>query len=544
MLHMSRLLVILIAPFAALWLLDQVAPEYVHLSPVLQSARIITLSSLAFFSMSSVSEKLPSNNLASEQFSAWLRAFNTHDRDTLLAYHAKHFPYDVASKDVKNIDREMALSGMTGGFEIADVLDSRSDVKDDLPHALIVILHSKKNPHYAKASMAVDPEDGNHPVTKFDIHPTNTPLKFVPDDKKEEYERALAPLTQEKRRLVIKEIVEVLRKEYINPDNGEKIISVFEANEKKGEYDRFTDSEEFAIQLSDDAGALDKHIRIIFHEPPPARKDRDDGKEGDVDEKKKCPPELYDHLKEMNFGFNSRTIESIGTKKLGILDIRGFVPLGPKEAPNCTEIVETIGTFMSEIADTDALIIDLRANHGGAPDTVAFILSYFLGGDSEDDDGTVHLLDFVDRNGTVKRSMYTLPCFKLPQNSARFGSSKPLFVLTSEETVSGGEDMAYNLQAFKRARATISRDKTTAGAAHLPAGGPRFIAEEEFGEKWWVVIAPDQQPRHAATGTNWEGVGVVSDVVVGKEEDVLDVARKMARKELGLDQNSEGDYEL
>lgn len=545
----SRLLVILITILAGLWLMDQltgfeVLPQTGAILQQLKATQIVSFSSLAIFSMSSVSEKLPNDNLASSQFSAWLTAFNTRDRDTILAYHEKHFLYDVASSDIRNIDREMTLSCFTGGFEIADVVDSNNDDKDNqTPHVLTVILRSKQNPHYAHASMTVDPENSSHPVTEFEIHRTHTPLKFVPDDKREEYERALAPLTPKRRRLVIAGISEVVHEQYINPAIGEEMISGLDAKVKGGEYDELTNSEEFAKRLNADARALsgDKHIMIAFVEPPPNLKNRgdDDNEDGGGDKEKECPPKLCDCLKEMNFSFDNPIIESIQTKKLGILGIKGFV------SSDFTTIREAIGAIMSQIADADALIIDLRANHGGSPDTVAFIESYLLG---DDGGGAVHLLDFVDRNGTIHKSLFTLPPSELtyPPNSTqhlRFGPSKPLFVLTSKDTISGGEHMAYDLQSFKRARAIISTDKATAGAAHLP-NKPRFVAEEEFGKGWWFVGIPDLEPWNAVTGGNWEGVGVVSDVIVGEEEDVVNVARRMARKALGLEESFDDNVEL
>ena len=38
---------------------------------------------------------------------------------------------------------------------------------------------------------------------------------------------------------------------------------------------------------------------------------------------------------------------------------------------------------------------------------------------------------------------------------------KPHFILPNKAATSDGEDMAYNLQAFKRARTIISLDKVT-----------------------------------------------------------------------------------
>jgi hypothetical protein len=76
--------------------------------------------------------------------------------------------------------------------------------------------------------------------------------------------------------------------------------------------------------------------------------------------------------------------------------------------------------------------------------------------------------------------------------------------------------MAYDLQTFKRSKAVIGEgNDATAGAAN-PITKMRHICEEVFGEGWWVVAVPSVRPVHAVTGTNWEGVGVLSDVVAGR----------------------------
>jgi hypothetical protein len=477
--------------------------------------------------MSTTLEKLPSENLASAQFSAWLTAFNTQDCDTLLAYHEMHFPYAVASRDVQSIDHEIGLSMNVGGFDVADVVESDIGQKD----VLTVILRERTNRRYAKARMRVGPDSEGHPVVEFDINPIRTPLKFVPDDEKEQYERALAPLTPERRRAVVLGIIDVIQERYINPAIGEKMINGLEKKLEEGEYDKFTDSEEFAKSLRDDTRALsgDKHIRIHFMEPPPKFRysDEDDDKDGNKDEEtKKVLPNLRDFFKERNFDFDPIRIESVGTNKIAILGIKGFVP------SEFAVVREGIGEIMSRIADADALIIDLRFNHGGHPNTVALIESYLLGDDNSDG---IHLLDFVDRNGNADRSFSTLPSSKLwyppDTQNHRFGPSKPLFVLTSKETVAGGEHMAYDLQTLKRARAIISADKATAGVAGI-SGPPRFVAEEEFGKMWWNIGIPGLTPRSAITHGNWVDVGVISDVVVGRNEDPLDVAKAMAKEAL------------
>jgi hypothetical protein len=155
------------------------------------------------------------------------------------------------------------------------------------------------------------------------------------------------------------------------------------------------------------------------------------------------------------------------------------------------------------------------------------MLSYLM------DNGPIHILDFVDRDGKIEESLSTLSVAELPVGKHTFGGKKLIWVLTTKETISGGEEMAYDLQAFKRSRAVIGEGETTAGAAN-PTTNPRFICEEIFGKGWWVVAVPRVRPVHAVTGTNWEGVGVRSDVVAGRGEwkgveDALEVGRRMAK---------------
>jgi hypothetical protein len=471
---------------------------------------------------------LPSDNPASTQFSAWLVAFNSHDHDTLLAYHDAYFPLDVAISDVGTIDREIGFSNHTGGFDIIDVLDSSPG---NTAASINVLLREKNRPQYARAVMEVDTNKESHPVTKFDINPTHTPIKFVPHDRKDEFERALAPLTPTRRRAVVKEISDVVREQYIFPEVGEKMITDLEAKvQENGDYDCYEESEAFAQRLTDDMHAIsgDGHVHIMFSEPPPHRNDV--GDHSDDDEQGRGRPEnLFDELRHDNFGFGVPSTESIQDKRLGYLPINAFVPSTPDITFDSAAIRKEIGGIISSIADTDALIIDLRNNGGGQPDTVAFVVSYFVDGDAP-----IHLNDMVDRQGAVKYSYSTLPASSLPEGTARFGGSKPLFVLTSKGTVSGGEEMAYDLQALKRAHAIIGDGaETTAGAAH-PVMNAKSICTDEFGKNWWVAAVPDMRPVNAVTGANWEGVGVKSDVVVEKGDDAKALARRMAMEALGL----------
>ena len=451
----------------------------------------------------------------------WLAAFNTGDRKTLLEYRSSsNFSYSVTSRDIGNIDRELGLAKASGGFHIAEV-ESSSE-----PSTSVAILKEKNREQYARSSMGVDISKPNYPVTEFDIRPIITPIKFIPTDdpRRARYEKALKPLTTSMRKAVIDSVSDTLREQYIEPDLADHLISALQSHFGNGDYDNFIESKQFAERLTTDlhVAGHDKHMRILFVEPRGGRPNEDD----DPHE----PPKRLDDLRRVNFGFGSISLDkdTLPGKTIATLPITGFVPSEERFASDWKEIRREIGKILNTMADADALLVDLRNNGGSSPHTVAFVLSYLL------DKGPIHVLDFVDRKGKVEESFSTLPVDELPAGTRVFGGTKPLFVLTTNETISGGEEMAYDLQAFKRSGAVIGEgNRATAGAAN-PITHPRFICEEIFGKGWWHVAVPSVKPVHAVTGKNWERVGVVSDVVAGNGKwegvsDALEVGRRLAK---------------
>jgi Peptidase family S41 len=232
-------------------------------------------------------------------------------------------------------------------------------------------------------------------------------------------------------------------------------------------------------------------------------------------------------LEEMNYALGPIILDtdSFPGKTIATLSISSFLPSTEEHIDIWKDIRAGISERVSKVADADALLVDLRENHGGDPNTVAFIMSYML------DEGPRHLLDFVDRSGKAEDSFYSLPYDELPAGARVFGAVKPLFVLTSKETISGGEDMAYSLKAFNRAIAIVGeKSEATAGSAN-PNTKPHFLCGEEFGEKWWIASIPNLKPVHAITGSNWGSVGVKSDIVSGKGEWVgVDDAKEVATR--------------
>jgi C-terminal processing protease CtpA/Prc len=174
---------------------------------------------------------------------------------------------------------------------------------------------------------------------------------------------------------------------------------------------------------------------------------------------------------------------------------------------------------MSQVADADALVVDLRENHGGDPHTIAFVASYLF------DAKPVHINDlfFADKHTTEQ--FWTLKDVK----GARFGGKKPMYVLTSHATFSGGEELAYDRQALHRAPVI---GETTGGGAH-----PSDLFDLD---DWFHIIVPRARPINPVTKTDWEGVGVKPAVAVPSHtalEEVLRRARQDIAKARGTGQS-------
>lgn len=94
------------------------------------------------------------------------------------------------------------------------------------------------------------------------------------------------------------------------------------------------------------------------------------------------------------------------------LVIHGFPPL-------FESVRQAIAERLSEIADADAAILDLRGNGGGFPPTVALMASYFCGAEP------VHLNTIHRRDTDHTEENWT----ERELRGKRFGPDKPVYVL-------------------------------------------------------------------------------------------------------------------
>jgi C-terminal processing protease CtpA/Prc len=163
---------------------------------------------------------------------------------------------------------------------------------------------------------------------------------------------------------------------------------------------------------------------------------------------------------------------------------------------------------MSAASNAKALIIDLRANGGGSPRTVALVASYLFGA------RPVLLNSIYLRPTGQTENSYTEP----KVSGRKFGPDKPVFVLTSSRTFSAAEEFAYDLQTRKRA--------TIVGATTGGGANPGRPVPLPYG---MTLFVPTGRAINPITKTNWEGVGVKPDVAVDADN-ALDVAHRLAEE--------------
>jgi hypothetical protein len=297
------------------------------------------------------------------------------------------------------------------------------------------------------------------------------------------------PVTAQERTAVIDGAIAKLNEMYVFPETAKKMETAVRARAAKQEYDSLENGQEFARRLTADLreASQDKHLGVMFF-PQGAREISPDN----LTEQEKAGQREF--LQKINFGFEKAERMQ---GNVGYLDIRGFVP--------ASFGAETASAAMSFIANSDALIIDLRQNRGGEPAMIAYVLSYLF-------DEPTHLNDMYHRLGDRTQQWWSLP--HVP--GQRYGSKKPVFVLTSSKTFSGGEEFAYDLKNLKRA--TIIGE-TTKGGAH--DSRPVKVSDR------FMIELPFARAINPITQTNWEGTGVEPDIAKPADQ-ALDAAYRMA----------------
>jgi hypothetical protein len=274
------------------------------------------------------------------------------------------------------------------------------------------------------------------------------------------------------RREVVNRTADLVERRYVDPASGARIAG--ELRRRSTELVRGGTPEDFAKAFTSDLRIIsgDGHFAVEYR---PEAKAAADGEVVD-------PAELERwYGAHVNNGFEqvSRLDEGIG-----YLDLRVFAPTSMAG--------DLASAAMSLLAQSPALIIDLRRNGGGDDGMTRLLAAYLL-------DGRQEMSAEYDRpSGHTKRNFTPA---EVP--GRRFGARKPVYLLVSHRTFSAAEAFAYDLQAMKRA---IVVGEQTGGGAH-----PSEYRPISHG---FILSLPEGRSVNPITGTDWERVGVTPDVRV------------------------------
>jgi hypothetical protein len=277
---------------------------------------------------------------------------------------------------------------------------------------------------------------------------------------------------------IVNKIISLLNDNYVFPETAGKMETLLRGNLEKGEYKEIKDAKDFTIRLTNDLQSVshDLHLRVSFSPEvlPPDPVNMFEPTEEEIEPIRR-----------------QQERDNYGVRKVEILKGNvGLIRFDYFTNPAWAGDVYT--TALNYVVGADALIIDLRFNGGSMNENaIPFICSYFF-------EKPVHLNDIYWRPENFTRQFWTYAVVP----GKRF-LNKPIYVLTSNRTFSGAEEITYDLKNLKRA--TIVGE-STGGGAH---GGSDKRINDHFSV--WIPLGRAINP---ITKTNWEGTGVSPDVEV------------------------------
>ncbi len=280
-------------------------------------------------------------------------------------------------------------------------------------------------------------------------------------------------VTNEEKVEVLKKIIAELKKSYIDEYKAIEMVEFLDENIWSGKYDRIESAEEFAFVLTQDMRSISKdlHLELIYS-----------NQSLETESTQKAEEDWLNELLQNNgYGVKQKRILS---GNIGYLEIPFFGPIN--------QCADSLFEAMKFVSSTDALIIDLRECRGSLdPDMVPLLSAYFF-------EKPVHLFDFENREENTVRQMWSAAYVPGPKYL-----DKPLYILTSGRTFSGGEEFAYDMKHLGRAKLI---GQVTKGGAN-----PKYPVQLT---SHFIITIPKERSINAVTKTNWEQVGVQPDVLV------------------------------
>jgi ketosteroid isomerase-like protein len=303
---------------------------------------------------------------------------------------------------------------------------------------------------------------------------------------------------------------------YVSPEIGNRLAGQLREKFEAGGYKEATTRTQLAALLTRDLREWgnDKHLSV---RNDPTSRGPDTILDPEAWEKQKAAmsppasagtgprrrgPEMDEQtaarLKQDNYHFRqAKTLKG----NVGYIELVGFAP-GEAARQKAAEAMATL-------AQSDAMIIDLRDCPGGSAELVNFLASYFFDAEPR----VLMNRYFRPTNERIaSTTVADIPGKRMPDTD--------LYILVSPHTVSAGESFAYTLQQYGRAKIV---GETTAGA-----GNNNIIIP--IGQGWHFSVSVGRA-EHPRSGKGWEAVGVQPDIAVPAGS-ALQAAHKAALQKL------------
>ncbi|QHV95653.1 S41 family peptidase [Spirosoma endbachense] len=287
--------------------------------------------------------------------------------------------------------------------------------------------------------------------------------------------------TSAERQAVIDTLIAKVNRLYVYEDVAKKMTAVIRQHQQQHNYDTITNRAVFAKMLTADLHSINKdgHLGVDYTATPAG------------DEKPEAPSEEAANAFRKTWArsnFNFKKVEIL-EGNIGLLQVDTFFP--------SEWIKDLTQSSMTFLANADAIIIDVRKNHGFS-DGGYLIASYFFS-------DPAHWSDGYDREAKTVRQTWTMPVVPGPKLA-----DKDLYITVSKDCFSASEDFAYNLQALGRAKVI---GEVTGGGAHPTK--PYKIGT------YFLAAIPFAYSVNPVTHTDWEGKGVQPDVHVPADQALL-----------------------
>jgi tetratricopeptide (TPR) repeat protein len=306
-------------------------------------------------------------------------------------------------------------------------------------------------------------------------------------------------LDTKEKKTIVSAIKTHIEKSYIDLDLSKRMAIELDKNLKSNKYKEIASPVGFSKILTEDLQRISKdlHLKVRFEPEHIAKEKNAVSQEAQLEMEKR----MAFQMAEINYGFKEVKILD---GNIGYLNLNQFADIKYAE--------ETAAAAMNFLSNTNAVIIDLRANGGGVPSMMQLLSSYFF------DEKPVLLSDFYERETNKKTQLYSFE-----NVNGKRSADKPLYILTSKHTFSAAEAFTYTLKHLDRA--TVVGEITKGGANRTK----RINLNTEF-----TISVPYLQPINPVTKTNWEAKGVQPDIETNEKDAFvyayIDAVKKTMKK--------------